>query len=124
MKTGRKITGGKYHASRKKKLYERAGQQRHVKLHVLKRKTLRVKGGNEKNILLTSDIANVLNEKTKKMLKAKIVNVLETPSNRFLARQNIMTKGTIIETEIGKARITSRPSQSHTINAILLEEKN
>lgn len=31
-----------------------------------------------------------------------------------------MNKGAIIETKIGKARITSRPGQSGTINAILI----
>ena len=46
-----------------------------------------------------------------KMQKAEIKNVIETPSNRFLARQNIITKGTIIETDLGRIRITNRPTQ-------------
>jgi ribosomal protein S8E len=32
-----------------------------------------------------------------------------------------MTKGTIVDTEIGKVRITNRPSQEGTINGILLK---
>ena len=55
-----------------------------------------------------------------KSTRATITNVLETPSNRFLARQNIITKGTIIETEIGKVKVTNRPSQESAINGILL----
>ena len=51
----------------------------------------------------------------------EIKNVLETPSNRFLARQNIITKGTILETELGKVRVTNRPSQEGVINGILIE---
>ena len=31
-----------------------------------------------------------------------------------------MNKGAIIETKIGKAKVTSRPGQSGTINAVLL----
>jgi small subunit ribosomal protein S8e len=58
-----------------------------------------------------------------KTKKAKITNVLETPSNRFLARQNILEKGSIIETDLGKARITNRPSQEPNIQAVLVEEK-
>ena len=46
---------------------------------------------------------------------------LKTPSNRFLARQNILTKGTIIETELGNVKITNRPSQEGCINGVLVE---
>ena len=52
---------------------------------------------------------------------AEIKNVLETPSNKFFARQDILTKGTIVETEIGKVKITNRPSQEGVINGILVE---
>ena len=73
--------------------------------------------------LLTSNIANVYIKKTGKSKKSKITNVLETPSNKFLARQNIIVKGAIIETDSGKARVTNRPSQEGSIQAVLLEEK-
>ncbi|MFH1711363.1 MAG: 30S ribosomal protein S8e [Nanoarchaeota archaeon] len=122
MNTGRKITGGKYHKLRKKKLHELDRQTRKVKLGKEKRKFLKGKGGSKKSVLLFTEIVNVLDKKTGKTKKAKIKNVLETPSNKFLARQNIMTKGTIIETDIGKAKISNRPSQEGSINAILIEE--
>jgi len=122
MSAGRKITGGKYHMLRKKRLHELDRQTRKVKLGKEKRKFLKGKGGSKKSVLLFSSIANVLDKKTRKTKKAKIKNVLETPSNKFLARQNIMTKGTIIETDMGKARITNRPSQEGSINAILIAD--
>ena len=121
MKKGRKISGGKYHKARKKKLYELVGQPRTVKLGKIKRKKLITMGGHEKVVLLTADIANVFDRKTRKSKKVKIKNVIETPSNRFLARQNILTKGAIIETEAGKARITNRPSQEGSVQAVLIE---
>ena len=46
---------------------------------------------------------------------------METPSNRFFARQNIITKGTILETEIGKVKVTNRPTQEGNINGILVK---
>lgn len=122
MKQGRKITGGKYHKLRKKKFYEKQSQERIVTLKKTKRKTLRVKGGNKKTILLNADTANVLDTETKKTQKAEIKNVLETPHNVFHARQNRLTKGTIIETSLGKAKITNRPSQEGQVNAILVKE--
>ncbi len=119
MKKGRKISGGKYTKRRKKKSYEIAGQKRIVKLGEEKRKTKRTRGGNKKTFLLKAKFVNVLAKNKRKKLEIK--NVLETPSNRFLARQNILTKGTIVETEIGKVKITNRPSQEGSINGVLIE---
>jgi small subunit ribosomal protein S8e len=120
MKKGRKKSGGRYIASRKKKLYEKAGQRRTVKLGKEKRKTIRTKGGNIKTFLLGAKFINVLT-KTNTQKKAEIKNVIETPSNRFLARQNIITKGAILETDLGKVKVTNRPSQEGIINGILIE---
>jgi small subunit ribosomal protein S8e len=120
MNKGRKITGGKYHASRKRKKREMPGQPRVTKLGKEKKKKMRTFGGNTKTVLLTTDIANVVDKKGKTK-KAKIKNVLETPSNRFLARRNILTKGAVIETELGKAKITNKPSQEGNVQAVLVE---
>lgn len=120
MNNGRKITGGKYHSNRKKRSHERLNQDRHALLGETKIKTLRVKGGNIKTIVLKSNIANVLI--SGKVKKAEIKNVVETPQNKFLARQNRLVKGAVIDTSIGKAKITNRPSQEGQVNAILVKE--
>ncbi len=52
--------------------------------------------------------------------KAKISSVLESPDNRNFARQNIITKGSIIMTDAGKAVVTNRPGREGTINARLV----
>jgi len=118
-KKGKKITGGKYIKNHKKKKSERAGQKRIVKLGEEKRKKVRTIGGNEKVYLLRGSKINV--ECKGKTKKTEIKNVLKTPSNRFLARQNILTKGTIVETELGQVKITNRPSQEGAINGIIVE---
>jgi len=120
MKKGRKSTGGKYKKARKKKFHEKAGIATTPKLGEQKNKTKRKQGGSKKTITLSTDIANITNNKTSK--KVKITNVIETPSNTFLARQNILTKGTIIKTDIGKAKITNRPSQEGHVQGILIKE--
>ncbi len=120
MKKGRKISGGKYIQSRKKKLHEISGQKRVIKLGEDKTKSVRTRGGNKKTFLLKGKIVNVCG-KDKKLKKVEIKNVIETPSNRFLARQNILTKGTIVETELGRVKITNRPTQEAHINGILVE---
>ncbi|PIN90481.1 30S ribosomal protein S8e [Candidatus Pacearchaeota archaeon CG10_big_fil_rev_8_21_14_0_10_34_76] len=119
MNKGRKISGGKYHSNRKKKLFEKPGNERTVSIGETKRKTLRVQGGNKKSVLLRSNEVNlIINGKSQ---KTGIKNVLETPQNRFLARQNRLTKGAIIQTDKGKAKITNRPGQEGNINAVLIE---
>ena len=119
MKLGRKLTGGKYVKQRKKKKFERAGQRKTVKLGKEKRKTVRATGGIKKTFLLREDVINVQTKDKKQ--KVKIKNVVETPSNRFLARQNIITKGTIVETDLGKVKVTNRPTQEGNINGILVK---
>ncbi len=115
MKLGKKISGGRYTKRRKKKAYEKPGHSIPVKLGEEKRKSVRVKGGNKKTFLLKGRKINIKGE------KLEIKNVIETPSNRFLARQNIITKGTLVETDKGKAKITNRPGQEGNVNGILVE---
>lgn len=123
MVKGRKITGGKYKKFRKKKKHSLRGYTQKVKLGEKKQKIIREKGGNKKITLLSENFANIIDPETKKTKKTKITNVLETPSNRFLARQNIFVKGAIIETELGKAKITNRPSQEGMVQGVLVKEK-
>lgn len=114
----RKASGGRYKKVKKKKLTGRQSQSRVAKLGERKVKLLKGRGGNEKLTLFQENIVNLNAEgKTKKVA---IKNVIETPSNIFLARQNILVKGAIIETEDGKARITNRPSQEGNVQAVLI----
>lgn len=119
MKKGRKISGGKYKRPNQLKARERQNQARVVKLGEKKVKTIKTRGGDRKMVSLSQKVANVVSKGKAK--KAEIKNVLETPSNRFLARQNVLVKGAVIETELGKARITNRPSQEGVVQAVIVE---
>ena len=57
-----------------------------------------------------------------KNVTAKIERVIGNPANRHFIRRNILTKGTIIKTDKGKAKITSRPGQDGVINAVKISE--
>ena len=118
MKAGRKTSGGRYKKPKKKKLTGRPGQARIVKIGNKKTKLLKTRGGSKKLTSFLNDIANIIVKGKGK--NTKIKNVIETPSNTFLARQNILIKGAIIETELGKAKITNRPSQEGNIQAVLI----
>ena len=117
----RKISGSRYRSYRKKRLYELGNLPRLTKLGEKRLKLIKIKFGKEKNALLQSDVANVYNPKTKKYSKTKIITIVESSANRHFVRRNIMTKGSVIKTELGNARITSRPGQEGTVNAVLIE---
>ena len=93
-----------------------------TKIGKLRKKFVKVRGGNIKIKVLSIDEVNLYDPKEKKYSKVKIKSVLENPANRHFVRRNIITKGTIIDTEKGKAKIVSRPGQTGVLNAVLVEE--
>ncbi|MFC1733241.1 30S ribosomal protein S8e [candidate division KSB1 bacterium] len=119
-KTKKKPSAKKKMPYRKKRLFEKGSRPALTKLDETRVKVVRTKGGGSKSRLLKHNIANVLDKKTNKWTKTKILTILKSPANRNYVRRNIMTKGTIIETEKGKAMITSRPGQEGSINAVLV----
>lgn len=74
-------------------------------------------------MLLSEEQASLADPNTKKVFPSKILSVKENPANPHYVRRNIITKGAIIETEAGLARVTSRPGQDGIIQAVLLKEK-
>lgn len=117
----RKVSGSRYVAYRKKRTFESRRLPTLTKLSETRKASLRGQGGSKKTILLTANIANIYNPKEKKYIKAKIKTIVDNAANRHFIRRNILTKGAIIDTEAGKARVTSRPGQEGTVNAILIE---
>ena len=117
----RKISGGKYIPLRKKKLSERPGTPRMTSLGKDKKKEVRMRGGKGKTALLSTDIAYVVDPKTNKTTKTKIKSVVRSPANRYF--KNVMVKGTLIETELGRAKVTNRPGQHGSVSAILTQEQ-
>jgi small subunit ribosomal protein S8e len=120
-RSNRKPSGGRYKAQTVKRQYMMGSAATLTKLGATKTKTVTGLGNNIKQRTQQANTANVYNPKTKKYTKAKINSIIENPANRNYARRSIMTKGTLIDTTAGKARITSRPGQEGAINAILLE---
>jgi len=121
-KSRRSPSGKRYRPMRPKKQYEKARTPSFTAIEEKKIQVLRKRGGQLKFRTLASDTVNLLDKKTKKFFKAKIKTVVDNPANQHYVRRNIMTKGAVIETDKGKARITSRPGQDGMINAVLVEK--
>jgi len=75
-----------------------------------------------KQRLVATDVANVFDKKSGKSSKSKILDVVENKANPHFVRLKVITKGAVIKTEAGDARVTSRPGQDGVVNAILIEQ--
>ncbi|HDJ04861.1 MAG TPA: 30S ribosomal protein S8e [Candidatus Bathyarchaeota archaeon] len=117
----RKPTGGRRRPYRKKRKYEMGSFPTETILGETKRKIDRRRGGNLKVRLLSTSQVNVSDPKTGRTETVKILRVLKNPANKDYDRRGVITKGTIIETPLGTARVTSRPGQNGVLNAVLIE---
>jgi small subunit ribosomal protein S8e len=119
----RKPSGGRKRSSRTKRKREIGSLPVETILSSEeKRVKVRVYGGNYKIKLLRALYANVTvnNNITKRV---KILGVKENPANIDWSRRGVISKGAIINTELGLARVTSRPGSDGVINAVLIESK-
>jgi len=116
----RKRTGGRRRHVRKKKKRELGSQPTETRVGDRELKTVDARGGTEKVRALRTDVASVASDG--EVVSAEIEGVVENPSNPNYVRRDIITKGAVIETSAGRARVTSRPGQDGQVNAVRVEE--
>ena len=74
-------------------------------------KKVRTMGNNRKTRAKTINVAYVVDPKNNKVTGTEILSVLENHANIHYVRRNIINKGAVIETKLGKARVTSARSE-------------
>jgi small subunit ribosomal protein S8e len=82
---------------------------------------IRARSNSSKLRALKLGKANVFDPKAKSYSIESISTVIDSPADKNFIRRNIMTKGTLIKTTKGNAKITSRPGQDGIVNAILVD---
>ncbi|MFB6241685.1 MAG: 30S ribosomal protein S8e [Candidatus Nanosalina sp.] len=116
-----KKSGGKTRSYRKSKKYDLGSEFSSPKLGDDRKVELKdARGNTVKRVVRKEATANLSVDGEVK--NVDIEAVLENPANDNYVRRSLLTKGTIVRTEEGKARITSRPGQDGVINAELIEE--
>jgi len=115
----RKRTGGRVRPSRNKRKYELGNESTETTVGDQKLKTVDARGNTEKFRAVTTDVASVADGD--EVVEATIEDVVENASDPNYARRNIVTKGAVIATSEGEARVTSRPGQDGQVNAVLVE---
>ena len=116
----KKSSGGRKRAYRGKRRFERGSFPVETTLGEPKRKIARGRGRSVKVKVLRDKYACVTDSKSGKTEKVEIMRVVKNPANVDYNRRGVMTKGAIIETPKGLARVTSRPGQNGIINAVLI----
>ena len=119
-KSRRKPTGGRRVPSAGKRKFEIGREKQFTRLGKESLRQYRGAGGNVKVGMLAAEYANVVDTKTNTVTKVKILNVKANPADPNYIQRNIINKGATITTEAGDAKVTSRPGQDGTVNAILL----
>lgn len=119
----RKPSGGKKRAYRGKRKFDRGSFPIETTLAETKKKSVRGRGGNLKSKILSDRYASVMDSKSGKAEKAEITRVVKNPANVDYNRRGVITRGAIIETTKGIARVTSRPGQDGMISAVLVTEE-
>ncbi len=116
----RSKSGSRLVPFRKKKLMHKGNLPTNTTVGTDLLKQFRVKGGGIKNKRFFASTAQVIDQKTRKAFTVKLVSVIDNPANRNFIRRNIITKGALVETEKGRARITSRPGQDGAVHGVLV----
>ncbi len=86
------------------------------------RKLYRKTAGSQTVRVLSIKNINVNKPKEGKTVRVQITNVIRNDADTNYVRRNIVTKGAIVETDVGQVRVTSRPGMHGVVSGILLEE--
>lgn len=119
----KKPSGGVKRAYRKKRKFEEGRFPAETSLGELKRKVQKGRGGTQKLKVLSDKQVCVTDPKTGKTEKVEITRVVKNPANIDYNRRGVITKGAVVETSLGLARITSRPGQHGILNAVLISQE-
>jgi small subunit ribosomal protein S8e len=114
-------SGAVRHIACKKKKSKFGRNPIETRIGEVKRKTYRIRGDNVKVKAYAVNKINVTIKKDHTSKVATVKNVASNKASMDLQRRNILTKGAIVNTDIGKVKITSRPGQVGQLSGLLLE---
>ena len=118
---GRKLTGGRKVAMRGRRKFEIDRYPNEAVVGPSQVVARRIRGNNNKVAFKSAEFANVIDQENKRVTKSKILRVTKNPANRDYERRGVVSKGAIVESESGTARVVSRPGQDGVVNAILIK---
>ena len=119
-KSTRSPSGARNVANRGKRKSELGRDPAETRVDEKRLRKIRTRGGNEKLRLASANKINLTDVKSGKSQVTDILGVIENDANPNYVRRNIVTKGAVVETPEGNAKVTSRPGQDGVVNGILI----
>ena len=119
-KSTRSPSGARNVANRGKRKSELGRDPAETRVDEKRLRKIRTRGGNEKLRLAAANKINLTDAKSGKTQVTDILGVIENDANPNYVRRNIITKGAVVETPEGNAKVTSRPGQDGVVNGILI----
>ena len=117
----RKPSGGRRITSRSRRSFEIDRYPNEASLGTTTTVTRRTRGNDIKASLKTAETVNVTNPASRSTTKLIIKNVIKNPANKDYERRGVISKGALLETDQGTARVVSRPGQDGSVNAVLVQ---
>lgn len=117
----RKLTGGRRIQSASRRAHQKDGYPAETVVGNDLRTSKIIRGGSFKVRARIASTTNVVDPVSNKVTKSKILKVVDNPADRDYARRGVMTKGAIISTDLGQAKVVSRPGQDGVVNSVLVK---
>lgn len=119
-RSNRTSTGSRLKRFRSKRKFEMGRTPTETLMGETKRITVDSKGKVKKTPALKIKQVNVTDRAKGVTFAAEIQDVETNPANMDYQRRKVITRGTIIKTTKGRAKVTSRPGQDGILNAVLI----
>jgi len=119
-RSNRTSTGARLKRFRSKRKFEMGRTPTETLIGDTKRRTVDSRSKVKKTPALRIQYVNVTDPAKGVTVRAEIQDVEMNPANMDYQRRKVITRGTIIKTTKGRAKVTSRPGQDGILNAILL----
>ncbi len=116
----RTASGGRLKQRRSRKKFELGRTPTETVMGKTVLKTIDSTGRYKKTPAMRIDYVNVTDPKKNQTFRAELLDVEKNPANIDYQRRKVITRGTIIKTSKGRARVTSRPGQNGILNAVLI----
>jgi small subunit ribosomal protein S8e len=119
-RSSRTSTGSRVHKFRSRRKFEMGRVPTETLMGEAKRRTIDSKGKMKKMPALALKYVNLTDPKSNTTTRVEILDVENNPANMDYQRRKVITRGTVIKTSKGSARVTSRPGQDGILNAVLV----
>lgn len=116
----RTSTGARLRRLRSKRKHQMGRTPTETLMGDVKRITIDSRCRTKKSPALRLTQVNVIDSSKNITFRAELQDVEKNPANMDYQRRKVITRGTIIKTSKGRARVTSRPGQDGILNAILI----